>query len=427
MDPGRVKPLLLIDVDGVINVQARGVDVAWRTHDVLGPRDDRTYGLVMNPVYGEWLRDLADVFELVWATTWGPVVGERIAPLLGLPADLPLVPLPDPLLGEVDGELSPKTEHVRRWAQGRALAWLDDDVTSRDTAWLTDPDANDSPPVAAALALPVDRSIGLTRQHVERLRAWAGGLADSGSTAHSYRVKWSAEDGEYVATVDRFPSLSWLAPTAEGATQGLKALVAQVQEDLAGEGGVALPPEGLERARANRAAGYPAAQGKPTRRTPVRQVPDAFVQALRDGEARLGEVQHDEEPNLGEVWRARAEREQDGAALTSEEAALLRDAAESPTVRRARQRRGDVTLPKVRAVIGPDGHGWGVFLPGLPLAAEGATRDEALAAMVETLRAYAEAWDQGLHAAPNHAHNVDLVRWMQTSPDEALRAWLDGA
>ncbi len=253
-------------------------------------------------------------------------------------------------------------------------------------------------------------------------------LADNRGPDLTYRVQWSAEDGEYVATVNRFPSLSWLAPTAEGARQGLEAVVAQVVEDLRSEGGgVALPPEGLERAHANRKAGYPAADGTPKRRKPVRQVPDAFVQTLRDGEARLGEVEHEPEPNLGEVWRARAGREQDAAALTDEEAELLREAAAGPTVRRTRQRRGDVTPPNVRAVVEPDGDGWSVFLPDLPLAADGATRDEALAAMIETLREYVEAWDERLHAALNHAENEDLVRWIQTSPDEALRAWLDGA
>jgi len=33
------------------------------------------------------------------------------------------------------------------------------------------------------------------------------------ATHYTYRVTWSAEDGEHVATVAEFPSLSWLAPT----------------------------------------------------------------------------------------------------------------------------------------------------------------------------------------------------------------------
>jgi len=33
------------------------------------------------------------------------------------------------------------------------------------------------------------------------------------ATHYTYRVAWSVEDGEHVATVAEFPSLSWLAPT----------------------------------------------------------------------------------------------------------------------------------------------------------------------------------------------------------------------
>src|ERR1700733_7373537 len=32
------------------------------------------------------------------------------------------------------------------------------------------------------------------------------------ATHYTYRVAWSAEDGEHVATVAEFPSLSWLPP-----------------------------------------------------------------------------------------------------------------------------------------------------------------------------------------------------------------------
>jgi len=43
---------------------------------------------------------------------------------------------------------------------------------------------------------------------------------------YTYSVKWSPEDGEWVATVAEFPSLSWLAPDPQAALAGLAALVA---------------------------------------------------------------------------------------------------------------------------------------------------------------------------------------------------------
>lgn len=50
---------------------------------------------------------------------------------------------------------------------------------------------------------------------------------------YSYRVTWSAEDGEFVATCLELPALSWLAPTQIEALQGLEAVVTDVLSDMA--------------------------------------------------------------------------------------------------------------------------------------------------------------------------------------------------
>lgn len=52
------------------------------------------------------------------------------------------------------------------------------------------------------------------------------------STLYSYRVTWSAEDDEFVATCVEFPSLSWLAGTQEAALAGVRELVHEVIQDL---------------------------------------------------------------------------------------------------------------------------------------------------------------------------------------------------
>ncbi len=49
-----------------------------------------------------------------------------------------------------------------------------------------------------------------------------------------YRVAWSEDDGEYVATVDRFPSMSWLSTSPVLALHGLVELVDQADEDMQG-------------------------------------------------------------------------------------------------------------------------------------------------------------------------------------------------
>jgi len=70
----------------------------------------------------------------VWATTWGTEANEVIAPVLGLPA-LPVVDWPD------DEPPAPagvhwKTRGLVAWAAGRPFAWLDDEITDRDRAWI---------------------------------------------------------------------------------------------------------------------------------------------------------------------------------------------------------------------------------------------------------------------------------------------------
>lgn len=48
---------------------------------------------------------------------------------------------------------------------------------------------------------------------------------------HAYRVRWSAEDNEYVALVTEFPSLSWLDKDPVRALAGLVELVDGVHKD----------------------------------------------------------------------------------------------------------------------------------------------------------------------------------------------------
>ena len=53
---------------------------------------------------------------------------------------------------------------------------------------------------------------------------------------YAYAVHWSAEDQEFVATCAAFPSLSWLAPTPDGALLGVRNLVRSAIADLTAEG-----------------------------------------------------------------------------------------------------------------------------------------------------------------------------------------------
>ena len=62
------------------------------------------------------------------------------------------------------------------------------------------------------------------------------------ATHYTYRVAWSAKDGEHVATVAEFSSLSRLAPTQLEALAGLADVVRDVLTDLAASGEPAPEP-----------------------------------------------------------------------------------------------------------------------------------------------------------------------------------------
>lgn len=53
---------------------------------------------------------------------------------------------------------------------------------------------------------------------------------------YSYRVSWSPEDDEYVATVLEFPSLSWLDQDQAEALEGLVQVVGGVVDDMLAAG-----------------------------------------------------------------------------------------------------------------------------------------------------------------------------------------------
>ncbi|MBW8872494.1 MAG: toxin-antitoxin system HicB family antitoxin [Leifsonia sp.] len=63
---------------------------------------------------------------------------------------------------------------------------------------------------------------------------------------YTYRVLWSAADGEFVGQVAEFPSPSWLAETQAEALQGIVGLVEDVITDLE-ESGELVPPPFSER------------------------------------------------------------------------------------------------------------------------------------------------------------------------------------
>ena len=78
-----------------------------------------------------------------------------------------------------------------------------------------------------------------------------------------------------------------------------------------------------------------------------------------------------------------------------------------------------------RAEMVAEGGGFSVFIPGVPVAADGSTFDEAVTEMVDA-REYAEDWQDRLLDTPNHRDNWGLVQLVSLSDDAQLRSWIVG-
>ena len=107
-------------------------------------------------------------------------------------------------------------------------------------------------------------------------------------------------------------------------------------------------------------------------------------------------------------------------------ATVRRDSARAAIVDLDRLRHYLATVTPSHAQVLPEADGWSVFIPGLPVAADGTTFDEALAEMIGALREYAGDWQDHLLDAANHRDNWGLVQLIGLSDDEQLRDWLVG-
>lgn len=167
------KPVLFIDVDGVLNPDRRSsgrrpdgyVTHRMRPSGWNHPRQ-RPLNVWLNPEHGAQLQALP--FELVWATTWEAEANEWIGPHVGLP-ELPVVRFTDRLRYRPD-HVHWKTPDLVRYAGCRDFAWLDDEITRHDNAYVN---ANH---VARALLLQVSAFVGLNEDHLSTLKVWAAGL-----------------------------------------------------------------------------------------------------------------------------------------------------------------------------------------------------------------------------------------------------------
>lgn len=160
--PACSRPLLLLDVDGVISL------FGFAPHD---PPPGRFHAIEGVPHYlsaaaSPQLARLAGFFELVWATGWEDRANDHLPHLLGLSGPLPFLRFARSSDPGSSMRAHWKLHAVDAYAPTRALAWIDDAFDPSCEQWAC-------ARAAPTLLIATEPAVGLTDAQADRLIAWA--------------------------------------------------------------------------------------------------------------------------------------------------------------------------------------------------------------------------------------------------------------
>ncbi|MGW1534260.1 hypothetical protein [Streptomyces aureus] len=160
------RPLLYLDVDGPLNPYAAKPERRPEGYTTIrvALRPGRPLRVWLHPDHGRAL--LALDYELCWATSWMDAANRWIAPVIGLP-ELPWVDFTGALFNERPDGVHWKTERIVTHAGGRPFAWVDDELSPADDAFVT------THHPAPALLHHVNPRLGLREPDFEALRTFA--------------------------------------------------------------------------------------------------------------------------------------------------------------------------------------------------------------------------------------------------------------
>jgi hypothetical protein len=163
---GQIKPLLMVDIDGVISLfgaftsERRDASVKGSFHAIEGIPH------FLSATAAAHLLALEPLFELVWASGWEERAGEHLPHLLGLPKSLPFLRF-SRAVGRANAHW--KLDAIGTHAAGRPLAWIDDAFNPACHQWAEQRSA-------PTLLVQTDPELGLTTEEAQRLEGWARAL-----------------------------------------------------------------------------------------------------------------------------------------------------------------------------------------------------------------------------------------------------------
>lgn len=162
----RARPLLLIDIDGVISLF--GFSAADRPHGSFHSIDGIPHFL--STAAAQNLLSLVSVFDLAWCSGWEEKAEEYLPHLLGLPSGLPFLSFDRDVGGSTAARPHWKIDAIDAFAGSeRALAWIDDAFNDACHAWAR-------ARAGATLLVRTSPATGFTRREALLLAEWAGSV-----------------------------------------------------------------------------------------------------------------------------------------------------------------------------------------------------------------------------------------------------------
>jgi hypothetical protein len=167
----RGKPVLLVDVDGVVSLFGFDSDRhpagSWLNVD----------GIVhlISATAGQHLHRLSTTFDLTWCTGWEDKANEHLVRALGLPGALPTLAFDGPATSTAHWKLAAVDAHLGV----RPAAWIDDAFNDACHAWA---EARGAPTLLVATQPPT----GITAEHVAELERWAAALGPGARRSPSH-------------------------------------------------------------------------------------------------------------------------------------------------------------------------------------------------------------------------------------------------
>ncbi len=155
------RPILFVDIDGVLNPFAGPCPLGFAEVDLL-PDDDEPVRICT--AHGGWLDHLSESFDLIWATAWTEEERRLLRTVLHHPDFVAAATMPPKPFHP-----RRKLETIRDLASYRSAAWIDDMITDEARTWAS---GRQEP----TLLLEADPSVGMTRTQVDELIEWAASL-----------------------------------------------------------------------------------------------------------------------------------------------------------------------------------------------------------------------------------------------------------